>query len=88
MLRCQDQAPGQWEADCLGAGFVTGPEPIERIAVTDVTGAEHEIPVVDGWLAFAGTVTNEADGRRAPGALHLTVYGDDDAVLAEYDEGD
>jgi len=88
VLRCQDQAPGQWEADCLGAGFVSGPEPIERIVITDVTGTEHEIPVVDGWLAFAGTVTNEADAPGAPGALHLTVYGADDTVLAEYDEGD
>ena len=61
MLRCQRNGPGQFEADCLGAGLVSGPEPIERIVVTDVTGAEHEIPVVDGWLAFAGTVVNHAD---------------------------
>ena len=66
VLGCQRQGPGQWEADCLGAGFVSGPEPIARIVVTDVTGAEHEIPVVDGWLAFAGTVINRADSRVLP----------------------
>ena len=86
LLRCQRKAPGQWEADCLGAGFVSGPEPIERIVVTDVTGADHEIPVVDGWLAFAGTVINHADSRQAPGGLHFTVYAADGTVLAEYDE--
>jgi len=86
LLGCQRKAPGQWEADCLGAGFVSGPEPVARIVVTDVTGAEHEIPVVDGWLAFAGTVVNEADSPDAPGGLHVTVYGVDDTVLAEYDE--
>ena len=86
LLRCQRKAPGQWEADCLGAGFVSGPEPIARIVVTDVTGAEHEIPVVDGWLAFAGTVINHADSRHSPGELHFTVYAADGTVLAEYDE--
>jgi hypothetical protein len=86
LLRCQRKAPGQWEADCLGAGFVSGPEPVARIVVTDVTGAEHEIPVVDGWLAFAGTVVNHADSRQSPGGLHLTVYAADGTVLAEYDE--
>ena len=71
LLRCQSKGPGQFEADCLGAGFVSGPEPIARIVVTDVTGAEHEIPVVEG-CAFAGTVVNHADSRRSPGeaALH------------------
>lgn len=86
LLGCQRQAPGQWEADCLGAGFVSGPDPVERIVVTDVTGAEHEIPVVNGWLAFAGTVINEADSPDAPGGLHFTVYGADETVLADYDE--
>jgi hypothetical protein len=86
LLGCQREGPGQWEADCLGAGFVAGSEPVARIVVTDVTGAEHEIPVADGWLAFAGTVVNHADSRRAPGELHVTVYGTDGAVLAEYDE--
>ena len=86
LLGCQHKAPGQWEADCLGAGFVSGPEPIARIVVTDVTGAEHEIPVVDGWLAFAGTVVNHADSRHSPGELHFTVYAADGTVLAEYDE--
>ncbi len=88
LLRCQHKGPGQWEADCLGAGFVSGPEPIARIVVTDVTGTEHEIPVVDGWLAFAGTVVNHADNRNSPGELHFTVYGADGTVLAEYDEAD
>ena len=86
LLRCQRKAPGQWEADCLGAGFVSGPEPISRIVVTDVTGAEHEIPAVDGWLAFAGTVINHADNPSSPGELHFTVYGAEGLVLAEYDE--
>jgi hypothetical protein len=86
LLGCQHGGPGQWEADCLGAGFVAGSDPIERIVITDVTGAEHEIPVVDGWLAFAGTVINQADSQRAPGELHFTVYGTDGTVLAEYDE--
>ena len=86
LLRCQSKAPGQWESDCLGAGLVSGPEPIARIVVTDVTGAEHEIPVVDGWLAFAGTVINQADSRQSPGGLHFTVYAADGTVLAEYDE--
>ena len=88
LLRCQRKAPGQLEADCLGAGFVSGPEPIARIVVTDVTGTGQEIPVVDGWLAFAGTVVNQADSRRSPGALHFTVYAVDGTVLAEYDEAD
>jgi hypothetical protein len=88
LLRCQYKAPGQWESDCLGAGLVSGPEPIARIVVTDVTGADHEIPVVDGWLAFAGTVINHADGRHSPGELHFTVYAADGTVLAEYDEDD
>ena len=88
LLRCQHEGPGQWEADCLGAGFVSGPEPVARIVVTDVTGAEHEVPVVDGWLAFAGTVINHADSRRSPGELHFTVYAADGTVLAEYDEDD
>ena len=26
VLGCQHKAPGQLEADCLGAGFVSGPE--------------------------------------------------------------
>jgi hypothetical protein len=86
LLRCQRKAPGQWEADCLGAGFVSGDEPIARIVVTDVTGAEHELPVVDGWLAFAGTVINHADSHRSPGELHFAVYATDGTVLAEYDE--
>ena len=78
LLRCQSKGPGQVEADCLGAGLVAGPQPIARIVVTDVTGTEHEIPVVDGWVAFAGTL--------APGQLHFTVYAADGSVLAEYDE--
>ena len=57
----------------MGAGFVSGPEPIARIVITDVTGAEHEVPVVDGWVTFPGTVINHADSRNAPGELHLTV---------------
>jgi hypothetical protein len=65
---------------------VSGPEPIARIVVTDVTGAEHEIPVLDGWLAFAGTVINHADSRRSRGELPVTVYAADGTVLAEYDE--
>ena len=88
VLGCQNKAPGQGEADCLGAGFVAGSEPIARILVTDATGAKHEIPVVDGWLAFAGTVTNHTDDPVPPGELHLTVYGADGSVLADYDEGD
>ena len=56
--------------------------------VTDLTGADHEITVVDGWVAFAGTVVNDAEGRNAPGELHVTVYATDRAVLAGYDEGD
>ena len=40
--------------------------------VTDLTGADHEITVVDGWVAFAGTVVNDAEGRNAPGELHVT----------------
>ena len=68
------------EADCLGAGLVAGPQPIARIVVTDVTGTEHEIPVVDGWVAFAGTLAF------SPGQLHFTVYAADGTVLAEYDE--
>jgi hypothetical protein len=87
LLKCQSNGPGQFEADCLGAGFVAGYEPIDRIVVTDVTGAELEIPVVDGWLAFAGTVVNQADNPNGPGELQFTVYGEDDTVLAEYDEG-
>jgi hypothetical protein len=87
LLRCQSKGPGQFEADCLGAGYVSGPEPVARIVVTDVTGAEHEIPVVDGWIAFAGTVVNEADSPQTPGELHFTVYGADGTVLAENDEG-
>ena len=86
LVRCQRDAPGQWEADCLGAGFVSGPEPVARIVITDVAGSEHEIPVVDGWLAFAGTVVNHAESRQAPGELHFTVYAADGTVLAEYDE--
>ena len=54
--------------------------------VTDVTGTEHDIPVVDGWLAFAGTVVNHADNRHSPGELHFTVYASRRNVLAEYDE--
>jgi hypothetical protein len=86
LLGCRRDPPGRWEADCLGAGFVSGPEPIARIVVTDVTGAEHEITVVDGWLAFAGTVVNHADGPRSPGELHVAVQAADGTVLAEYDE--
>ena len=71
LLGCQSEGPGQWEADCLGAGYVSGPEPIARIVVTDVTGTEHEIPVVDGWLAFAGTVVNRADSRQCSGRAPL-----------------
>jgi hypothetical protein len=78
LLRCQSKGPGRFEADCLGAGLVVGPEPIARIVVTDVTGAEQEIPVADGWVAFAGTL--------APGELHFTVYAADGTVLADYDE--
>lgn len=85
-LGCQVESPGQWEADCLGAGYVSGPEPVARIVITDVTGAEHEIPVVDGWLAFAGTVINHADSRNSPGELHFTVYPADGRILAKYDE--
>jgi hypothetical protein len=87
VLGCQREAPGQWDADCLGAGYVSGPEPVARIVVTDVTGADHEVPVADGWTAFAGTVVNRADSPRAPGELHLAVYAADGSVLAEYDEG-
>jgi len=86
LLGCQRQGPDQSEADCLGAGLVSGPDPIARVVVTDVSGAEHEIPVVDGWLAFAGTVANHADGPQAPGELHFTVYAADGTVLAQYDE--
>ena len=87
-LGCRTKGPGPFEADCLGAGLVAAPEPIARIVVTDVTGAEHEVPVVDGWAAFAGTVINQADGPRSPGELHFAVYAADGTVLAEYDEGD
>ena len=54
---------------------MAGPEPIARIVVTDVTGAEQEIPVVDGWLAFAGSIEGAAP--------HVTVYGADGKVLAD-----
>ena len=97
-LGCQREPPGQWVADCLGVGWLSGPEPATRIVITDVTGAEHEIPVVDHWWAFAGTVINHAaipeggcppppnvcDG--SPGELHFTVYAADGTILAEYDE--
>ena len=63
-----------------------GPKPVARIVITDVTGAEHEIPVVDGWLAFAGTVINHADTRDSPGEQHFTVYAADGRILAKYDE--
>ena len=64
---------------------------------TDVTGAQHEIPAVDGWIAFAGTVINQAaaPGGGCPpgqnvcivqGELHFTVYADDGRVLVDYDE--
>ena len=49
--------------------------------VTDLTGADHEITVVDGWVAFAGTVVNDAEGRNAPGELRFTVHAADGAVL-------
>ena len=85
---CRRDPPGQWVADCLGTGWVYGPEPASRIVITDVTGAEHKIPVVDRWFAFAGTVVNHADTVSSYGHLHFTVYSADGAVLAEYDESD
>jgi hypothetical protein len=97
-LGCQREPPGRWVADCLGAGWVSGPEPVARIVITDVTGTQHEIPVVDGWYAFAGTVINHADIPEGgcpqppsvcdgePGELRFTVYAADGTVLAEYSE--
>lgn len=97
-MGCQRKPPGQWVADCLGVGWASGPEPAARIVVTDVTGKEHEISVVDHWYAFAGTVTNHAAVPEggcppapnvcddSPGELHFTVYAADGTVLAEYDE--
>jgi len=87
-LRCRPQPSGQGESDCLGAGLVSGPVPIARIVVTDATGADHEIPVVDGWVAFAGTVVDHTDGPRSPSQLVVTVYAADGTVLAEYGEDD
>jgi len=76
LLGCRGQAAGQQGTDCLGAGLVSAPEPVSRIVLTDAAGTEQEIPVVDGWLAFAGSV--------ADGALNVTVYAADGAVLADY----
>ena len=42
--------------------------------------------MIDGWLAFAGTVINHADSRDSPGELHFTVYAADGRILAKYDE--
>jgi hypothetical protein len=83
LLRCHEKGAGQDEEVCLGAGLVSGPEPIARIVVTDETGVEQEVPVVDGWVAFAGTVTKQAAGE-----LHVAVHAADGSVLAEYDAGD
>jgi hypothetical protein len=88
LLRCQPIASGQGQSDCLGAGLVSGSAPIARIVVTDVAGAEHEIPVVDGWVAFAGSVIGDANGPHSPGGLLVTVYAADGTVLAEYGEDD
>jgi hypothetical protein len=96
---CQQGRPriGQWVAECLGTGWLSGPEPAERMVITDVTGEDHEVPVNDRWFAFAGTVVNHAaipeggcddpivcDNSR--GELHFTVYAADGTVLAEYSE--
>jgi hypothetical protein len=85
---CKREPPGQWKADCLGTGYVYGPKPAVRIVMTDVTGDEHEIPVVDRWFAFAGTVVNHADTASSYGELRFMVYAADGSVLAEYDESD
>ena len=85
---CRRDPPGRWVADCLGTGYVFGPEPAARIVITDVTGTAHEIPVIDRWFAFAGTVTNEAGTDHSHGGLHLTVYAADGTTLADYDESD
>jgi hypothetical protein len=97
-LNCQREPPGQWVADCLGSGWVSGPEAAARIVITDVVGTQHEIPVVDRWFVFAGTVVNHAaipEGGcppapnvcdDSPGKLHFTVYAADGSILAEYDE--
>jgi hypothetical protein len=82
-LRCPEEGAGQDEGVGLGAGLVSGPEAIARIVITDETGVEQQVPVVDGWVAFAGTVTKQAAGE-----LHVAVHAADGSVLAEYDAGD
>jgi hypothetical protein len=77
LLGCHRPPPGQPQTACLGAGLVSGPEPVARVVVADAAGAEQEVPVEDGWYAFAGSV--------ADGDVHVTVYAADDSVLAEYD---
>lgn len=95
---CEQKRPrtGPWIADCLGMGWLSGPEPAERMVITDATGEEHEVAVNDRWFAFAGTVVNQAavpEGGCEPnvcdnsrGELRFTVYAADGTVLAEYSE--
>src|SRR5262245_52580989 len=95
---CQQKRPrtGQWVAECLGTGWLAGPEPAERMVITDATGEEHEVAVNNGWYAFAGTVVNHAavpEGGCDPivcdnsrGELRFTVYAADGTVLADYSE--
>ena len=93
---CEQDRPGRWVADCLATGWLSGPEPAERMVITDATGEEHEVAVNDRWFAFAGTVVNHAavsEGGCEPivcdearGELTFTVYAADGTVLAEYSE--
>jgi hypothetical protein len=95
---CEQKRPrtGEWVADCLGTGWLSGPEPAERMVITDAAGEEHEVSVNDRWFAFAGTVVNHAaipKGRCEPvvcdesrGELRFTVYATDGTVLADYSE--
>ena len=81
-------SPGQAEPTTADIADQSSEQSDLRQALRALPGAEHEIPVVAGWLAFAGTVINQADGPRSPGELHFTVYAADGTVLAEYDEDD
>jgi hypothetical protein len=95
---CEQKRPrtGSWSADCLGMGWLAGPEAAERMVITDATGEEHEVAVNDRWFAFAGTVVNHAavpEGGCEPnvcdnsrGELTFTVYAADGTVLADYSE--
>jgi hypothetical protein len=72
----------------FGVGQIPGPEKAVDITLTEPNGTVHEVSVADnGWYAIAEDMHLEMSPYGST-PLKITVYGEDNRVLAEFADGE